>query len=94
MKWTMQYSSMEIKFPPKQVLSEQSRVLVGLACHLSVLITHYNHVDLAPTGGTDVLLLTSSNQKILIYFVSESLIFFTHCHIDFLQFHQASFRTL
>lgn len=75
MKWTTEYSSVEIQFPLKQVLSEQLRVLVGLACHLSVLITHHNHVDPVPTGGTDVLLLTSSNPKILIHFVSKSLIF-------------------
>lgn len=91
MKWTMQCSSTEIQFPPKQVLSEQPRVLVGLVCHLSVLITHHHHVDPAPTGGTDVLLLTSSNPKILIYFVSKNLIFLIHCHVDFLEFHQASF---
>lgn len=44
------------------------------------------HVDPAPTGGTDVLLLTSSNPKILIYFVSKILIIFILCYIDFLQF--------
>lgn len=93
MTWKMQYFSMEIQFPPKQVLCEQPRVLVGLAYNLLVLITHHNHLDAAHTGGPNVLLLTSSNSKILIYCVCKILVIFIHCHIDFLPFHEARFTT-
>jgi len=68
---------MEIQSPAKRVLSEQPRALVGIACRFPLPITHHLYVDPVSTGETDVLLLTPPSPKILLYFIYESLIFFT-----------------
>lgn len=79
---------MEIQSPAKWALSAQPRVLVVTACHFPLPITHHLHVDPASTGETGVLLLILSNPKILLYSISESLIFFF-----FLQHHTDFFTT-
>lgn len=67
---------MEIQSPAQWVLSEQPRASAGIAGYFPFPTTHCLRVGPASTGETIVLLLTHSNPKIHLVFISESMIIF------------------
>lgn len=94
MKWTIQYSSMEIQSPAKQISSEQPRAFMSIACHFLLPITismWIQYLQLKQCERTP----DSLKYKNPPLFCFQKLAFFfsVQCHTGFLQLHQTSFTT-